>query len=265
MNDIINNVLRRYDSFKAGDRSATADLDPTCELSHQLIHTHAYTRCRGMAVKGSKDKGISLIDFEDPNDEAAQAAKADAAADDDLAGLASLNLSSPAPTSSGNGFAGLDASSFTSSSRPQAGSSSSGSFWATMQPAVPSNGSSTPSTPQLASQKPGVPAGANYAALRDLPTTSSVNWGSAPAPAPATSPFASSFSQPQAQRTASPMMSSTPPISGGSRPGSTQPSFPQQQQQLSMPAMQPAAPQPQQAQQANKKQDPFGDLLDLKF
>lgn len=28
MNDLINNVVNRYDSFKAGDRSATAEIDP---------------------------------------------------------------------------------------------------------------------------------------------------------------------------------------------------------------------------------------------
>lgn len=28
INDLINNVTNRYEAFKAGDRSATADIDP---------------------------------------------------------------------------------------------------------------------------------------------------------------------------------------------------------------------------------------------
>ena len=28
INDLINNVTKRYESFKGGDRSATADIDP---------------------------------------------------------------------------------------------------------------------------------------------------------------------------------------------------------------------------------------------
>ena len=30
INDLINNVIKRYDAFKAGDRSATAEIDPAC-------------------------------------------------------------------------------------------------------------------------------------------------------------------------------------------------------------------------------------------
>lgn len=29
MNDLINNVVKRYESFKAGDRTATAEIDPS--------------------------------------------------------------------------------------------------------------------------------------------------------------------------------------------------------------------------------------------
>lgn len=45
MNDLINNVVRRYEAFKAGDRNATADIDATCvSPCWQITCTRTLTR-----------------------------------------------------------------------------------------------------------------------------------------------------------------------------------------------------------------------------
>lgn len=41
MNDLINNIVKRYEAFKAGDRSATAEIDPTCALFLHFRGTNA--------------------------------------------------------------------------------------------------------------------------------------------------------------------------------------------------------------------------------
>ena len=38
MNDLINNIIKRYESFKGGDRSATADVD----VSYVTHYAHVY-------------------------------------------------------------------------------------------------------------------------------------------------------------------------------------------------------------------------------
>ncbi|KAL8278964.1 hypothetical protein RQP46_008633 [Phenoliferia psychrophenolica] len=98
MNDLINNVVRRYEAFKAGDREATADIDAT------FATTDSTAKAKTAAQQ------VSLIDFD--FDEVAPAAAAAPAASsssdpmmDDFAALSSLSLgpststsfSSPAP------------------------------------------------------------------------------------------------------------------------------------------------------------------------
>ncbi|EGU11103.1 VHS domain-containing protein [Rhodotorula toruloides ATCC 204091] len=53
INDLINNVIKRYEAFKAGDRSATAEIDPA------LAAGSAGAKARTQA------KQVSLIDFDD--------------------------------------------------------------------------------------------------------------------------------------------------------------------------------------------------------
>ncbi|GAA5962156.1 hypothetical protein JCM8115_006610 [Rhodotorula mucilaginosa] len=53
INDLINNVIKRYDAFKAGDRSATAEIDPA------LSSGGAGSKARAQAQQ------VSLIDFDD--------------------------------------------------------------------------------------------------------------------------------------------------------------------------------------------------------
>ncbi|KPV72647.1 uncharacterized protein RHOBADRAFT_55739 [Rhodotorula graminis WP1] len=53
INDLINQVLKRYDAFKAGDRTATADIDPA------LASGQPGAKARSQAQQ------VSLIDFDD--------------------------------------------------------------------------------------------------------------------------------------------------------------------------------------------------------
>ncbi|GAA6049148.1 hypothetical protein JCM3770_003278 [Rhodotorula araucariae] len=53
INDLINQILKRYDAFKAGDRTATADIDPA------LASGQPGAKARSQA------KQVSLIDFDD--------------------------------------------------------------------------------------------------------------------------------------------------------------------------------------------------------
>ncbi|GAA5870301.1 hypothetical protein JCM8547_006597 [Rhodosporidiobolus lusitaniae] len=54
INDLINNVIKRYEAFKAGDRSATAEIDPALNGS-----SAAGSKARQQAAQ------VSLIDFDD--------------------------------------------------------------------------------------------------------------------------------------------------------------------------------------------------------
>ncbi|KAK4052717.1 ARF-binding protein [Microbotryomycetes sp. JL201] len=86
MNDLINNVVRRYESFKAGDRTATAEIDP----AFVRLHT-------GKPTKTRKNEPVSLIDFDDePTATTPNATSSNPM--DDLASLGGLSLDSPAAT-----------------------------------------------------------------------------------------------------------------------------------------------------------------------
>ncbi|GAA5843291.1 hypothetical protein JCM3766R1_003653 [Sporobolomyces carnicolor] len=99
INDLINNVTNRYEAFKAGDRSATADIDPA-------LAGGPSSKAKAQAQQ------VSLIDFDDdsafaaPSPNAASTPTTTNAAKsnpmDDLAGLGSLSLgpsSPPVPSS----------------------------------------------------------------------------------------------------------------------------------------------------------------------
>ncbi|KAK4703946.1 hypothetical protein P7C70_g2263, partial [Phenoliferia sp. Uapishka_3] len=90
MNDLINNVVRRYEAFKAGDRSATADIDAT------------FTTKESTAKAKTAAQQVSLIDFD--FDEVAPVAPTPTSSSDpmmdDFSALASLSLGPSASTSS---------------------------------------------------------------------------------------------------------------------------------------------------------------------
>ncbi|TNY18871.1 VHS domain-containing protein [Rhodotorula diobovata] len=101
INDLINQILKRYDAFKAGDRTATADIDPA------LASGQPGAKARSQA------KQVSLIDFDDdeafsapaPGTPQPSAPAAGAASTNPLDDLASLSLGggAPAPASSAAG------------------------------------------------------------------------------------------------------------------------------------------------------------------
>merc|ERR1719487_2144780 len=87
INDLINNVIKRYEAFKAGDRSATAEIDPS------LNSGGAGSKARAQAQQ------VSLIDFDDDEAFAAPTPPAastpavpNAAPSNPLDDLASLSL-----------------------------------------------------------------------------------------------------------------------------------------------------------------------------
>lgn len=103
MNDLINNVVKRYESFKAGDRSATAEIDPTlvfpAPVPLETPFANLSRRGYSFQTKESTSKAkkaaeqVSLIDF-DFDEVAPIAAPASAASNpmDDLTALSSLDL-----------------------------------------------------------------------------------------------------------------------------------------------------------------------------
>ncbi|BGP11020.1 ARF-binding protein [Rhodotorula toruloides] len=97
INDLINNVIKRYEAFKAGDRSATAEIDPA------LATGSAGAKARTQA------KQVSLIDFDDdeafaapsPSPAPGPTASRSNAPSNPLDDLASLSLGPSAPASGG--------------------------------------------------------------------------------------------------------------------------------------------------------------------
>ncbi|SCZ97205.1 BZ3500_MvSof-1268-A1-R1_Chr4-2g07059 [Microbotryum saponariae] len=87
MNDLINNILKRYESFKAGDRTAVAEIDPALGPS---------------GGKQSKKVETSLIDFDfdEPRAGASNASPASSNPMDDLSALSGLSLGVGADSSS---------------------------------------------------------------------------------------------------------------------------------------------------------------------
>ncbi|ORY88230.1 VHS domain-domain-containing protein [Leucosporidium creatinivorum] len=166
MNDLINNVVKRYESFKAGDRSATAEIDPTFQTKEST----------SKAKKAAEQ--VSLIDF-DFDEVAPVAAVAPAASSnpmDDLTALSGLNLggagpSHPAPNPPPQqrvdpmSLFDLNPNSFSSPS------ASNGSYASAPPPAI--NSSSRPSAPPTTS------AGGSFFSNPAYASSSSIPWGSA--------------------------------------------------------------------------------------
>ncbi|BGP43063.1 ARF-binding protein [Rhodotorula kratochvilovae] len=143
INDLINQILKRYEAFKAGNRTATADIDPA------LASGQPGAKARSQA------KQVSLIDFDDddafsapsPNPQAGTPAPT-AAPTNPLDDLASLSLgSAPAPSAASS----IDGSLFDLNSafgasapaaQPAPSSSSTGLF--SLPALQPSNGSPSP-------------------------------------------------------------------------------------------------------------------------
>ncbi|GAA6061454.1 hypothetical protein JCM10212_005657 [Sporobolomyces blumeae] len=170
INDLINNVLTRYEAFKSGDRSATADIDPAL--------------AGGPSSKAKKQaQQVSLIDFDDdsafaapsPNNASTPTSAKAATSNpmDDLAALGSLSLgpsssafaapvpsATPAASAAAGSLFDLDdafaspsngsANGHAASSRPPAApSNASGSFFtnpAYINPTSSSSGAATPSS-----------------------------------------------------------------------------------------------------------------------
>ncbi|SCV69472.1 BQ2448_2492 [Microbotryum intermedium] len=89
MNDLINNILKRYEAFKAGDRTAVAEIDPTLGSS---------------GGKPSKKVETSLIDFDFDEPRAGGSSSNPSSAPsnpmDDLSALSGLSLGVGAESSS---------------------------------------------------------------------------------------------------------------------------------------------------------------------
>ncbi|GAA5826769.1 hypothetical protein JCM11251_002888 [Rhodosporidiobolus azoricus] len=152
INDLINNVIKRYEAFKAGDRSATAEIDPALNSS-----SAAGTKAKQQAAQ------VSLIDFDDDDAFNAPAPAASAptssapppaagGSSNPLDDLASLSLGGgPSATAPNAGGALFDlsalyaSSSSTSSAAPAPPSSATPNFFSS---------SSTTSTSQYSAPSP---------------------------------------------------------------------------------------------------------------
>ena len=130
MNDLINNVLQRYESFKKGDRSATIEIDPASVFATPFQGISANVSDRSFQKKGSKSSSRSagkaaaapapnLIDFDFDAPATSGSSNGQNASNpmDDFAGLSLGGPSSTLhPSGSGNDLlAGLNFSSSTSS------------------------------------------------------------------------------------------------------------------------------------------------------
>ncbi|GAA6042452.1 hypothetical protein JCM8097_008461 [Rhodosporidiobolus ruineniae] len=143
INDLINNVIKRYEAFKAGDRSATAEIDPALNSS-----SAAGSKARQQAAQ------VSLIDFDDDDAFNAPASGPTSptpatSSSNPLNDLASLSLGGPsAPAAAGNGGGLFDLN----AAFPAPSSSSA------LPPAIPS----TSGFPSLAPSQPPTPSGSFF-------------------------------------------------------------------------------------------------------
>jgi ADP-ribosylation factor-binding protein GGA len=266
MNDLINNVLDRYQSFKKGDRSATAEINPAFQKKGSKSSS---SRASAKAAPAP-----NLIDFDEPAPAPSSNSNGGASSGnpmDDNFGLEGLCLgpSTAAPSSAGkanttssNGgglLDGLDFGASSSSSSTPSVQASQSNFYQQYQPTLPSG----------ALQQP------------------SISWGNLSAP------------QGQANRTPSSLAPSmfgqgTSSSSASRTPSSISSAVTQQQQQQQQSSLRPSTPgaitlgmmgtipptspmgqssyAPQQTQQQQRSQntsqpvklkDPFDDLLNM--
>lgn len=206
MNDLINNVVNRYDAFKKGDRSATAEIDPAFAPG---TATSAAGKAKAAAAQ------VSLIDFD--FDEAPASATAGSSSNpiDDLAGLGALSLGPTTPSAS-------------ASLADQAQSSqNAGSLFdldfSSPVPAPSSNGGySVPSTVQPS--QPNLGGGAFFS----NPAYGSGLSSGRPSPAPSGSnvPWSTTATNASSSRASTPGFGVAAIQLPGSRPGSVQPVSP---------------------------------------
>ena len=125
MNDLINQVLLRYDSFKKGDRTASAEINPawiSCNSREVRRFTHEMCLPCRFNVKGTSGTAArtkakaapapNLIDFDDPVPSSSSVTSNGASASDifDFEGLSLGNSAVPTPPSGRSGndlFSGL--------------------------------------------------------------------------------------------------------------------------------------------------------------
>ncbi|GAA5868594.1 hypothetical protein JCM3774_005440 [Rhodotorula dairenensis] len=251
INDLINNVIKRYDAFKAGDRSATAEIDPA------LSSGGAGSKARAQAQQ------VSLIDFDDddafsaptpPTASTPSGATAtttgNAAPSNPLDDLASLSLGDPSSnynnttTSGGGGGSLFDLQAAFAApapppqqQRPSGGGNS-------MPPPLSlhnsnSNGSPAPNAP-MASRPVAGTFFSNPVRYSSPPVPS----GSGTSPSPSPSPSVTTFGGGSSSGLGSISLGGGGGSVGGGRGG----------------AMMSAPPLPPKQQQASQK-DAFADLL----
>ncbi|KAL7009585.1 ARF-binding protein [Cystobasidiomycetes sp. EMM_F5] len=127
MNDLINNVLERYESFKKGDRSASAEINPA-------FAKKSSGSSRSGSSRSKKSAAPNLIDFDEPVPAAPSTTGLEGAIS--LDGL-SLGTTSTPQTSNGNNldlFSGLD---FTSSTPQPNATGTTQPFYSQYQSQVP--------------------------------------------------------------------------------------------------------------------------------
>lgn len=258
MNDLINNVLERYKSFKKGDRSASAEINP------------AYAASGTKSSKNSKAAAApNLIDFDEPEASISNGNGKQQAGNpmDDNFGLEGLHLggSTAAPNTASSGSALLDGLMF--GNQPSSGQQSQTNFYQQYQPTLPSGASQQPSISWAnLSAQPAPTASRPSSTLAPSASQQQGTYSPMASPLPPSSPARSGALTPQsAQRPTTPgainlgMMGSLPPTtpSGHQRQGSRSsansgtPSLYQQQSNI----------QGASNAQSNKPKDPFDDLL----
>lgn len=261
MNDLINNVVKRYESFKAGNRSATAEIDPTSVFLFSIrlaeppyadpCHSNSFQTKESTSKAKKAAEQVSLIDFDfDEVAPVASAAPATSNPMDDLSALSSLSLggeasSHPAPNPpppqrvDPMSLFDLNPNSFSSAPSPTNGSSS---YASPLPPAV--NSSSRPSAPAAAAS-----GGGSFFSnpAYGSSSSSSIPWGSS-SPSGSQTPQGGAISLGTNSRPSSAASGLQPQPGGGAKGWGTSPPLPQ-------------LPNQQQAPVVPPKKDAFEDLL----
>ncbi|GAA99843.1 uncharacterized protein L969DRAFT_100826 [Mixia osmundae IAM 14324] len=169
MNDLLNNVLTRYEAFKKGDRTATAEIDPAfASAAAQTQARKSLSNGRPAANGKAKAAPLNLIDFDD---------FVSAEPEDAASGLAGLSLTgdpAPAPTDASGLPLDLFSSNGTASSatpyaraqqqqQQQKSNADIMSFFASSQPNASAAWGSTVSAPVSVNTGTDTPTGGQYA------------------------------------------------------------------------------------------------------
>ncbi|GJN93278.1 hypothetical protein Rhopal_006325-T1 [Rhodotorula paludigena] len=231
LNDTLNGILNRYEAFKAGDRTATVDVDPA------LASGQAGAKARSQA------KQVSLIDFDDDDAFAAPSPNPQQPQ------TTSSSTSSVRPAGSSNPLDDLASLSLGSSSAAPASSGADSLFDLNSAFSAPSP-ATTSAPPSYSNGTAAVSAAARPSAPLAQQGSFFANPGA----------YHNGAARAQPQRTSSPFgggagalgsihLGSASPLSAGARQGQGQ-----------SPPLPPVPPKQQQQQQQQKK-DAFADLL----